>query len=230
MRLKIFDDSFKIYSVIFVASIFVAALGVNTYKSARDSMIELSNKNKMSASENILNVFNQWIDERINSLTRASKMIENMSIIQDDFQIGEFVKTFARNSTEFDVIQLLKDGQRLWVNGEEIPISRQKLPREGLIWYIETKEAKAPTINFIHQHKVLAKGTLNFCVPNFYGGEFRAVLCGIVKLEDIFKKINNFNLSPNSYSFIITNSGEILTPMSDKKLNKRYKWRLRSYF
>ncbi|WP_228026740.1 PDC sensor domain-containing protein [Campylobacter californiensis] len=68
------------------------------------------------------------------------------------------------------------------------------------------------------KHAILEQETLNFCVPNFYEGEFNAVLCGVVKLQSLFEKIKNFKLSPNSYSFVITNGGEILTPMKDNSL------------
>ncbi|WP_170000440.1 cache domain-containing protein [Campylobacter sp. RM9328] len=219
MKQRYFSN-INIYMVIIIASVFVVLLGVNTYESAKDRLIELSNKNKITISENILDTFGFWFDERINAVNRASNFIEHSNILKSDSQTASFLKNFYENSPEFDVVQLLTEKGDIWVNGEKIPPNDNIAPRSGLIWYVETKNVQGPTVNFMHKHRSLNQGTLNFCVPNYMDGEFAAVLCGVVKVESIFEKIKNFKLPPDSYSFIVTHSGEILTPMSDQKLKK----------
>ncbi|WP_169764752.1 sensor histidine kinase [Campylobacter mucosalis] len=226
----IMKDNIKIYMIIILASLFVVLLGVKIYDSTKDRMIELSNKTKIITSHNIINTFGFWFDERINSLNRASKFIEYSKMLHDDDKISKFLEIFASNSPEFDLIQLLKDDEELYINGKKIAKDTNKSSRLGLIWYIETKQSEQPTVNFMSNHRLLNQDTLNFCVPNFDDNKFAAVLCGVVKIQSIFEKINSFELPANSYSFIITHSGEIITPMGDLKLKNSIENSLKELF
>ncbi|MBR8464349.1 sensor histidine kinase [Campylobacter sp. faydin G-24] len=228
--MKSINDNIKIYITIFIASVFVIMLGANAYMSAKNAMIELSNKNKISDSENIINMFSQWIDERLDSLVVASKLIERSGIVQDDESVQSFIRVLSEMSSEFDVVQFLVDGGGIWVNGDRVETKKSYSYISGLIWYVDTSTNLMPTVNFMPKHRMLEQGTLNFCVPNFYNGEFKAVLCGVVKAQSLFDNIKNFNLPSNSYSFIIANDGEILTPMSDEKLKQEIQKEFKEQF
>ncbi|MDO5046391.1 ATP-binding protein [Campylobacter sp.] len=223
--------NFKIYLTIILFSLFVVLIGVNIYTSSKHYIVELSNKNKITTSNNIVEIFQFWLDERINSLVKASKYIENANILQSEEKIKKFTEIFLEDSNEFDLIQLLKEDSQIYINGEKIVRSKEEQKtRFDLIWYMDTKFEGKPTVNFMPKHAILNEGTLNLCVPNYKDGKFQAVLCGIVKVQNIFEKIGNFKLPPNSYSFIVTHGGEILTQMQDKELKERIESRFKEIF
>ncbi|MCD8212773.1 MAG: ATP-binding protein [Campylobacter sp.] len=221
----------KIYIIIILASFFVIVLGINMYNGAKEQLVMLSNKSKVSASENIVKIFQFWLDERIDSLTKASKFMQSMNVSQNDEEINKFIKLFLQNSSEFDLVQYLRKDGEIFVNGKKLPITdaESKDYRLGLVWYVETKESDDVSVNFIHKHSVLKQGTINLCVPNHKNGEFEGVLCGIVKIKNIFEKIDNFTLPPNSYSFIASQGGEILTKMEDNGLKSQIENELKEH-
>ncbi|MGG7073858.1 cache domain-containing protein [Campylobacter sp. 9BO] len=181
-------------------------------------------------SQNILGAFHVWFGERISMLERASKYIEYSNMLENEENINNFLNVFAANSPEFDLIQLQSENEDIWAGGHKIPRGNSTTIREGLLWYAETKMLKKPTVNFMPKHYVLGQETLNFCVPNFYNGEFKAVLCGIVKINAIFEKMKNFKIPSNSYIFIAKNDGKILTPFSNEKLKTQIQTKLNDMF
>lgn len=109
MGINLKSQNIKIYAIILLASLFVILLGLNIYSNAKEKIIELSDKNNIAVSKNIVNNFQIWLDERINSLIRASKFIQNAGIVDDDEKIAGFIKLFKQNAKEFDLMQLLRD-------------------------------------------------------------------------------------------------------------------------
>lgn len=221
-------NNFNIYIIIIVSTLFVILLGNNVYKSTNHHIAEISNKNKIATSENIVEVFQFWLDERINNLIKASKFMEHADVISNEEKIKIFTDIFLETTKEFDLIQLLTEKSDIYINGEKI--SRQNPSRLSLIWYQETKNSNKPTVNFMPKHAILDEETLNLCVPNYKNGNFVAVLCGIVKVKNIFDNISNFKLPPNSYSFIVNHGGEILTQMKDKKLKEQIQKKFKELF
>lgn len=231
MRINLKSQNIKIYAIILLASLFVILLGLNSYNNAKEKIIELSDKNNIAVSKNIVNNFQVWLNERINSLVQASKFIQNADIVGDDEKIAGFIRLFKQNEKEFDLIQVLRDDGEIFVNGQKISedvMSKQE--RVGLIWYLETKNTNAPSVNFMKNHKILNSPTLNLCVPVEQNDGFKAALCGIVRIENIFSSLKNFNLTPNSYAFLVTHSGEILTPLPDLMLKKEIEENFKELF
>lgn len=225
------EHNFKIYLIIIISSLFLVALGANIYVGAKAKITELANKNKVATSENIVDNFQIWLDERINSLVRAAKFMENAGVVSDDEKIKNFIVLFKQNAKEFDIVQLLREDSEIFVNGKHIlKPSEEKEDRTSLVWYAETKNTDAPTVNFMQRHRVLNEGTLNFCVPVHKDGKFAAAFCGVVKTSGIFKNISNFKLPPNSYSFLVTHSGEVLSPMKDAALKEKIERKFRELF
>ena len=120
MGINLKSQNIKIYAIILLASLFVILLGLNIYSNAKEKIIELSDKNNIAVSKNIVNNFQIWLDERINSLIRASKFIQNADIVDDDEKIADFIKLFKQNAKEFDLMQLLRDDGEIFVDGEKI--------------------------------------------------------------------------------------------------------------
>ncbi|CAD7288128.1 hypothetical protein LMG7974_00847 [Campylobacter majalis] len=225
--------NFKFYAIILLCTIFVVLLGINIFDSSKKQIIELSNKNKIVTSQNIVTVFNSWLDERINSLERISKFMQNSDILENEDKINKFIKEFYTNQKDFDLVQLLKNDGRIFVNGTELTAQDHGLSKEQileLIWFEETKTNNAPSINFINYHNVLQKPTINLCVPNHKDGKFIAAFCGVVSLDGIFDNIANLKLPPNSYTFIMAHNGEILTKMSDKELKNKIQTTFKELF
>lgn len=206
-------------------------LGVNIFDSSKNQIIALSDKNKISTSQNIVSIFSMWVDERINSLNTISKLIENSDILNDKIKINAFISEFVKEQKDFDLIQVLNNDGRIFINGEE-SLNNDFTPEErlGLIWFVETKYSQLPTVNFIKNHNILKKPTLNLCVPIRKNGEFCSALCGVVKLENLFNNISKLKLIPNSYIFIVTHAGEILTPMEDERLKSRIETKFKEMF
>jgi len=82
----------------------------------------------------------------------------------------------------------------------------------------------------MQRHKILGEPTLNLCVPVLDGGSFAGVFCGVVKLQNILKNMEKFKLAPDSYAFIVTHGGEILTPMKDAALKKQIEDKFKELF
>ena len=124
-----------------------------------------------------------------------------------------------------------EDGE-IFVDGKELEgdEAMPKSLRTGLVWFEETKSTLAPTVNFMQRHKILGEPTLNLCVPVLDGGSFAGVFCGVVKLQNILKNMEKFKLAPNSYAFIVTHGGEILTPMKDAALKKQIEDKFKELF
>ncbi|WP_291952938.1 ATP-binding protein [Campylobacter sp.] len=221
-----YDFTFKIYIVIALFSLFIIFLGINIYTNAKNQMINILDKEKAIISQNIVEIFQFWVDERINSLKSISKFIEIANI--NDTKIKKPIKIFLDESKNFDLMQFLSEDGEIYIN--DILYDKNKEYNKNLIWYIDTKINNSPTVNFIPNHTILKEKTLNLCVPNYKNSKFFGVLCGVVKLKNIFQNINNFKLPLNSYSFIITNSGEILTPMKDQKLKEKIQKRFTENF
>lgn len=218
---------FKFYAIIFVASILVAVLGFNLYNDAKSQILTLSNKNKIATTTSIVNIFNSWIKERTQVLSVMADIIKD----GDDEWIEQVTKTLFERSSEFDAVQFLTEDNKIFLNGKRINRDAvRKYSLSSLVWYQETKLANAPTVNFITHHVVLKHPTINICVPSHSNGKFSGVLCGIVRLSNIFANIENLKLAPNVYTFLITHSGEILTPMPNEQLKSHLQTRFREMF
>ena len=156
MGINLKSQNIKIYAIILLASLFVVLLGLNSYNKAKEKIIELSDKNNIAVSKNIVSNFQIWLDERLNSLIRASKFIQNSGIIDDDTRVANFIKLFKENAKEFDLMQLLREDGEIFVDGQKISEEvMSKRERAGLIWYVETKNTNAPSVNFMQNHKIL---------------------------------------------------------------------------
>ena len=226
------EHNFKIYFIIIFASLFVVLLGVKNYEDAKAQITALADKNKIAASENMVGNFSFWLDERLHSLVRAAKFMQNADAIRDDEKLGGFIRLFKENSAEFDALQFLREDGEIFVDGKELADDEAmpKSLRTGLVWFEETKSTLAPTVNFMQRHKTLGEPTLNLCVPVMDGGSFAGVFCGVVKLQNILKNMEKFKLAPDSYAFIVTHGGEILTPMKDAALKKQIEDKFKELF
>ena len=226
------EHNFKIYFIIIFASLFVVLLGVKNYEDAKAQITALADKNKIAASENMVGNFSFWLDERLHSLVRAAKFMQNAGISQDSEKLGAFIRLFKENSAEFDALQFLREDGEIFVDGKELgdDEAMPKSLRTGLVWFEETKSTLAPTVNFMQRHKTLGEPTLNLCVPVLDGGSFAGVFCGVVKLQNILKNMEKFKLAPDSYAFIVTHGGEILTPMKDAALKKQIEDKFKELF
>ena len=98
MGINLKSQNIKIYAIILLAGLFVVLLGINSYNNAKEKIIELSDKNNIAVSKNIVSNFQIWLDERLNSLVRASKFIQNSGIIDDDAKVANFIKLFKENA------------------------------------------------------------------------------------------------------------------------------------
>ena len=226
------EHNFKIYFIIIFASLSVVLLGVKNYEDAKAQITTLADKNKIAASENIVGSFSFWLNERLHSLVRAAKFMQNADAIRDDEKLGGFIRLFKENSAEFDALQFLRQDGEIFVDGKELgdDEAMPKSLRTGLVWFEETKSTLAPTVNFMQRHKTLGEPTLNLCVPVLDGGSFAGVFCGVVKLQNILKNMEKFKLAPDSYAFIVTHGGEILTPMKDASLKKQIEDKFKELF
>ena len=125
MGINLKSQNIKIYAIILLASLFVVLLGLNSYNKAKEKIIELSDKNNIAVSKNIVSNFQIWLDERINSLIRASKFIQNSDIVDDDEKIAGFIKLFKQNAKEFDLMQLLREDGEILTSMADATLKRE---------------------------------------------------------------------------------------------------------
>ena len=140
------EHNFKIYFIIIFASLFVVLLGVKNYEDAKAQITALADKNKIVASENMVGNFSFWLDERLHSLVRAAKFMQNAGISQDGEKLGDFIRLFKENSAEFDALQFLREDGEIFVDGKELADDEAmpKSLRTELVWFEETKSTLAP--------------------------------------------------------------------------------------
>lgn len=213
---------FRIYLIIFFASFLFLIFGIKFYDNIKTRLIEISNNNKIAIANNIVIAFNSWLDGRVNSLLILSNIIENANLLDNEKQLNGVIKTFFETSSNFVVVQLLRNDGEIFINGKRFTDEKisPKSERLSLLWYLETMQNNSPTINYMPSHKTLKIPTLNICVPTHKDGKPVATLCGIIKFENIFD-ISNFKLPGNAYAFILANNGGILTKMNDEKVKEQ---------
>lgn len=149
MGINLKSQNIKIYAIILLASLFVVLLGLNSYNKAKEKIIELSDKNNIAVSKNIVSNFQIWLDERLNSLIRASKFIQNSNIIDDDTRVANFIKLFKENAKEFDLMQLLREDGEIFVDGQKISEEvMSKRERSGAYLVCRNKKYKCPKRKF----------------------------------------------------------------------------------
>ena len=158
------EHNFKIYFIIIFASLFVVLLGVKNYEDAKAQITALADKNKIVASENMVGNFSFWLDERLHSLVRAAKFMQNAGISQDGKKLGGFIRLFKENSAEFDALQFLREDGEIFVDGKKLEgdETMPKSLRTGLVWFEETKNTLAPTVNFMQRHKNFRRTDVKF--------------------------------------------------------------------
>ncbi|CAD7288626.1 hypothetical protein LMG8286_01412 [Campylobacter suis] len=223
---------FKLYVVIILASLLFLVFGVKFYHEVKTQLVNLSDVNKITTAQNIVKSFDAWINERTNALSVISKIIENSYLLDDENELNSILKTMLVVSKNFDMVQILKNDGEIYVNGERYKDESvvPKSERTNLLWYIQTIQTNAPTINYMPNHTILKVPTLNICVPNHKNSDVVAVLCGVVKLEDIFTNIKNFELAQNVYAFLLTHNGEILTKMDNEDTKNKIEYRTKEMF
>ncbi|MGG7073856.1 cache domain-containing protein, partial [Campylobacter sp. 9BO] len=218
--------------VIILASLLFLVFGVKFYHEVKTQLVNLSDVNKITTAQNIVKSFDARINERTNALSVISKIIENSYLLDDENELNSILKTMLVVSKNFDMVQILKNDGEIYVNGERYKDESvvPKSERTNLLWYIQTIQTNAPTINYMPNHTILKVPTINICVPNHKNSDVVAVLCGVVKLEDIFTNIKNFELAQNVYAFLLTHNGEILTKMDNEDTKNKIEYRTKEMF
>lgn len=139
----------------------------------------------------------------------------------------KFSKDFLYLKTNFDIIQFFIDEKFTMLNGKKILDFKNNLTDENLKridnakkleWFIKTKTSNHTTINYIKKHVVLKVPTVNFCTPIKDKDKFKGIMCGVINIDNLFKKLKDINPPKYFYYFIVDEFNTILAKQNDQKL------------
>lgn len=220
---------YKIYTFIIFVSLSFMILLANGFYVAQEELKALAEKTRESMTKDIEYTISSWIDERIHNLETTIKYFENDKIYDDEEKIKSFAALFIKNNPYFDAIQILVADKYLIFNGLKIndyrenPIFRAPLTHEEIIshqWYVQTKKHMKTTLTTLKDHGLLYATTINICTPIIEKEQFKGVLCGVIRANSIFNKIEKLHLPQDAYYFIADSKGELLTTLDNRKLEE----------
>ncbi|WP_206732681.1 sensor histidine kinase [Halarcobacter ebronensis] len=199
----------------------------NSFYNIKRDIKNLAEKNRILISKDIEYAISSWLEERINNIETSSKFFGYNQVYKKEEHIKNLLNILLNNNLYFDTVQTLVEGyyfygdKRLYHDYKKDPnfISKEfNIEPLKTEWYIKTKTELKTTITTMKIHGELHEKTINICTPIIYEEKFQGVLCGVIKTESIFNKIQKLKLNNKTYYFISDRKGKILTTLKDEKL------------
>ncbi|WP_164970303.1 sensor histidine kinase [Halarcobacter ebronensis] len=199
----------------------------NSFYNIKRDIKNLAEKNRILISKDIEYAIHSWLEERINNIETSSKFFSYNQAYKNEIYIQSLLNILLNNNLYFDTVQILIEkyyfygDKKLYNDYRKNPnfiSSTLKIDPIYTQWYEKTKAELKTTISTVKEHGALHKKTINICTPITYEKRFQGVLCGVIKTESIFNKIQKLKLNKKIYYFISDKEGKILTTLKDKNL------------
>lgn len=221
-------ENYKIYHMIILSVVMFFLVMFNGFYQLQEEIQNLVEKNRIMVSQDIEYTIHTWIEERINNLENGIKYIAKDMIFDDEEQLKHFIETFLDQNSYFDTVQVIIPDLYFYMNTKKSNDFRENpsyvhpilktSPLESP-WYIDTKKSLQTTITIVNYHTFLQGKTMNICSPIIQRGEFKGVMCGVLKADSIFQKIQKLQLPHEAYYFIVNAEGKLLS-YSEGSLDK----------
>ncbi|QKF81214.1 sensor histidine kinase [Halarcobacter ebronensis] len=220
-------NRYKLYHIVILLTISYFLMLANSFYNIKRDIKNLAEKNRILISKDIEYAISSWLEERINNIETSSKFFGYNQVYKKEEHIKNLLNILLNNNLYFDTVQTLVEGyyfygdKRLYHDYKKDPnfISKEfNIEPLKTEWYIKTKTELKTTITTMKIHGELHEKTINICTPIIYEEKFQGVLCGVIKTESIFNKIQKLKLNNKTYYFISDRKGKILTTLKDEKL------------
>lgn len=225
VKLALNIENYKIYHIILLFTTVFIILFMNGFYHIREELKFIANQNRILTTKEIEYTISKWLEERVHHIENSIKYLANQKDLRDDKAVESFIHSFLYSNAFFETVQVLLENSYFYVNdkkihdynevpnfiGRSVPIEPTKTN-----WYVETKKSMKTTISVMEKHGVLLEKTMNICTPIMASNDsFKGVLCGIIKVNSMFEKINELHFPQNSYYFIMDSTGSVLTSVAN---------------
>ncbi len=228
-------ENYKIHQVIGLLIFLFFVIMLFNFYLVQKELKTLSVKNRIAISKDIDYSILSWIENRINNLESNEKHLPKEALLGNEKILKDYLDIFLNNKLYFDTVQAYIYDVFFYVNSTMIFDFRHKLPLSEEInnkevfdrpWFFNTKKNMKTTMTVMNYHGVLLQETINICTPIKRKNEFKGILCGVIKIDDILQKLKNMHFPDNAYFFIIDKNSKILTKIDNENkylLQKAFK-------
>lgn len=202
-------ERFKTHIIIIVLTFIFLLVGFVNFIWVKDKMISLINQNQKLIADNVSYSINSWIKDRVLETEKIATLISYSNILDDQNTTATYLSKIYEFSKEFDTVQLFMEDGTIYVGniGKDNKDGDTEFIKSTK-WYQNTKKTLGTTVNLVQKHMILNTQTLNICSPILTNGaELSAIICGILRTDEIFKKIKNPVLSEDNVYYFLANSG-----------------------
>ena len=186
----------------------------------------LSELNRKAISKDIDYTIHSWIEQRINNVESNEGYLSIKALEGNHNLVKKYLNTFLNNRLFFDTVQVYVYDYYFYANTKLQYDFRKGLNQKDFIenkmvikrpWLVNTKKTKTTTMTIVEEHGTLLEKTINICAPVIRNNDLKAILCGIIKVNEILEKVKKLHFPKNAYYFISDKKGNVLTKISEKK-------------
>lgn len=213
-------ENYKIYHIIILSGIVFFSVMFNGFYQLQEEIKNLVEKNRIVVSKDIEYTIHSWLEERIKNLETSIKYMNKDQIFDDEEQLKHFIETFLKQNSYFDLVQILIPDYYFYSNTRKANDYRQnpnyihepsQIDPLQTHWFLSTKNSLQTTITVMPIHAGLLEKTMNICSPIIKNDQFKGVMCGVLKADSIFQKIQKLQLPHEAYYFIVNTEGKLLS-------------------
>lgn len=222
-------ENYKLYHVIIVFTVAFIIMFLNSFYHIQQELKDIATQNRTLIAKEIEYTISSWFAERINTLEGSVQYLGKKGVWKDEKTLKVFIETLSYNSRYFDAIQVLIPDFYFYFNARKINDYRenpiyihQETQADPILrpWFVDTKKCLQTTITMLEMHATFLERTIHICTPIQEESSFKGVLCGILKVDALLKKIDNLHFPQKAYYFISDSQGHILTEYPNTLLKK----------
>lgn len=213
-------ENYKIYHIILLSVVMFILVMLNGFYQMQEEVKNLVEKNRIVVSKDIEYTIHSWLEERINNVETSIKYIDKEEIFDNEEKLKYFIEIFLNQNPYYDLVQILVPEYYFYSNTKKVHDYRKSLqyihqPSQidpfKTDWFMNTKNSLQTTITVMPMHARLLEKTMNICSPIMHDLKFIGVMCGVLRADSIFKKIEKLQLPHQAYYFIINSEGKLLS-------------------
>lgn len=213
-------ENYKIYHIIILSVVVFFSVMTNGFYQLQEEIQNLVEKNRIVVSKDIEYTIHSWLEERIKNLETSINYMNKDQIFDNEEQLKDFIETFLKQNSYFDLVQILIPDYYFYSNTRKANDYRQNpyyihepshIDPLQTNWFLSTKNSLQTTITVMPIHARLLEKTMNICSPIMKDEKFKGVMCGILKADSIFQKIQKLQLPHEAYYFILNAEGKLLS-------------------
>lgn len=224
VKLMLNIENYKIYHIIILFTIVFVILFMNGFYHIREELKTIAHQNRILITKEIDFTIASWFSARINHLENSAKYMGINGILDNEQILSSFIEAMISNHQYFDGVQTLVPDHYFYFDAQkshdyhENPVyiheDSQLNPMETQ-WYLNTRKNMQTTISIMKKHARFKKETMNICTPIMHEEKFKGVLCGILKTESLFDRIDKLSFPQNAYYFIVNSEGRLLAGLDN---------------